>query len=293
MKTQGILWVVLAALALSSCKKDVTDFKETIMSADAAQMEQISDSMFTQGRQFIRTADLRMKVNKVNDATRSIEKLVRESGGFVMKSELDSNVLRESQTPISSDSLLVSKEISISNNMVVKIPNSKLDEQLQNFENLGIYVDRRNLTADDVQLKLMGNELKSHRNNDAAAKIDSKLDNPKDKLNDKVIVAQVVQQKEEASDVVFIDMLSLKEQVAFSTVTLHLYQDDILVRQRTFNPGTFEVKEPFYLRIGDALKFSWHLIEDVVVLCIRFWFILVLGVLIYRWNSRRNRKELA
>ncbi len=102
---------------------------------------------------FIRTADLKFKVKSVVKATYTIEDIVARQGGFVTYTNLGSQINYSTTTAISADSSLVTNWYTVTNTLVLRVPNVKLDTTLKLIGRTIDFLDYRVIKAEDVALQ--------------------------------------------------------------------------------------------------------------------------------------------
>ena len=100
--------------------------------ADSAAIGYISSSAAVNDekdslRKFIRTAELKFKVDNVIESTYNIESIAKQQGGFVTFTNLTSERNNFNTVAVSADSSLETTCITITNLMTIRIPNIKLD----------------------------------------------------------------------------------------------------------------------------------------------------------------------
>jgi hypothetical protein len=180
MKTNLIFTSIAFAFLLSSCsqehKAERTSEEQSAESPvdvkladiDSKAKDQTSKSISSSAavetnkngnRRFIRTADLKFKVKSVVKATYGIEDIVGQQGGFVTYTNLYSTIDYVNSTAISADSTLETTHFTVLNSMTIRIPNRKLDTTLKAIAKHIDYLDHRIITADDVALQLLSNDL--------------------------------------------------------------------------------------------------------------------------------------
>ena len=101
------------------------------------------------GRKIIRTANIKTKVANTEQATYKIERIARQFDGFVTKTDLESRIIGENSTPISSDSVLQIRQYEVSNTLSLRIPTHHLDTFLSEISSVYKFLDYRRLHADD------------------------------------------------------------------------------------------------------------------------------------------------
>src|SRR5437764_710022 len=107
-------------------KRSMSDSTASVISSSAA-VETGKDS----AGKFIRTADLKFKVKSVINSTYGIEDVVTQQEGFVIYTNLASNTDNITTTAISADSSLETTYYTVTNSIVLRVPNTKLDTTLK------------------------------------------------------------------------------------------------------------------------------------------------------------------
>ncbi len=247
-------------------------------------------------RQFIRSSDMKFRVKDVAQATYRIEELTRSVNGFVTYTQLESTADEKSIKPISADSALETLHYTVVNNMTIRVPNTKLDSTLQAIAGLVDYLDYRTIKAEDVALQIKANEKTQTRAANNNRNIRTAIDNRGKKLNETTTAENLATDRQKEADDAEIANLSLRDQVSYSTVSLSLYQRAetkcwIIPNQ----DNTDDYRPGFGLRIAEALKTGWHLVQDLVVLLTRLWLLLLLlflGIFLYRkyWPGKAIAK---
>lgn len=248
-------------------------------------------------RQFIRTSDMKFRVKDVAQATYRIEELTRDFNGFVTYTHLESTTDEKSTKPVSTDSALETIHYTVVNNMTIRVPNVKLDSTLQAIAALVDHLDYRTIKADDVALQIKANKMTQARASDNSQRVRAAIDNRGKKLAETANAEDQVTDRSKEADEATIANMSLHDQVNYSTVSLSLYQRAETKRWVIPNPDNTEDYRPgFWLRIAEALKAGWHMIQDLVVLLTRLWLLLLLGILgffLYRryWPKKALAKS--
>jgi Domain of unknown function (DUF4349) len=114
-------------------------------------------------RKFVRTADIKFKVKSVVNTTTDIENICTAQGGFVIYTNLASNIDDHTETPISADSILETTHYTVTNTMTLRVPNTKLDSTLKDIAKSIDYLDYRIIKADDVSLQILANDFTQKR----------------------------------------------------------------------------------------------------------------------------------
>ena len=223
-------------------------------------------------RKFIRTADARFKVKDVAQSTYKIENLTKNVGGFVTLSELRSNIIENDETQVSQDSLLQTTRYEVNNTIALRVPNVKLDTLLRSLAKEVQFLDYRVIKADDVNLQLLTNELSQKRNANTSKRLENAIDKKGNKLKDINDSEENLASKKENSDNAYINNLSLKDQVNFSTVTLELYQNEKIRYEMVANEKNINAYRPnLGLQIWESIKSGWFIFEGIIAFLVQLW----------------------
>ncbi|SEP55662.1 DUF4349 domain-containing protein [Flavobacterium urocaniciphilum] len=223
-------------------------------------------------RKFIRTADARFKVKDVAQSTYKIENLTKSVGGFVTLSELRSNIIENDETQVSQDSLLQTTRYEVNNTIALRVPNVKLDTLLRSLAKEVQFLDYRVIKADDVNLQILTNELSQKRNANTSKRLENAIDKKGNKLKDINDSEENLALKKENSDNAYINNLSLKDQVNFSTVTLELYQNEKLRYEMVANEKNINAYRPnLGLQIWESIKSGWFIFEGIIAFLVQLW----------------------
>ncbi len=247
-------------------------------------------------RKFIRTADLKFKVKNVAKSTYAIETATTKFGGFVTYTNLQSTINDKIETKISQDSILETLKYSVGNNIIIRVPNSKLDTVIKTIAKQIDYLDYRLIKADDVSLQMLSNELAQKRNTNNEKRIEKAIVIKGKKLNDVIAAESNLATKKEQTDSHKLENLSLQDQVNFSTITLLLYQNESIKQEIIANQkDKYAYQTNFGLQILDALKSGWFILQDIIVFLFQFWWFIVftsIGFFVYRkYTGKQNVKS--
>lgn len=293
----GLSVLFLFAL-LFSCKQ--AESHEALAESAIQTTDSISSSAALQKkeepRKFIRTADLKFKVKNVAKSTYSIENATNKFGGFVTYTNLQSTINDKIETKISQDSILETLKYSVVNNIIIRVPNTKLDTVIKTIAKQIDYLDYRVIKADDVSLQMISNELAQKRTINNERRIEKAIDVKGKKLNDVIAAESNLATKNEQTDNHKLENLSLKDQVNFSTITLLLYQSESIKQEIIANQkDKYAYQTNFGLQILDALKSGWFILQDIIVFLFQLWWFIVLisiGAFVYKkYTIKQNIKS--
>lgn len=233
------------------------------------------------GRQFVKTADMKFRVQHVTEATYAIEAITANAGGFVTHSGLNSVIDNQSVTSVSADSSVETIKYTVNNDITIRVPNNRLDTTLKAIAALTEYLDHRNIHADDVALQIKAKEKAIKR---------PQLFTTAQKGNTLNQAAIDLQKEADEADIA---TLSLRDQIDYSTVTLSIYQRQESKRWLIANDKGITPYQPgLGLRLWDSVKTGWYLAEELLVQLTRLWLVFllaVLGYICFKKYKKRNR----
>jgi len=233
-------------------------------------------------RKFIRTADLKFRVKSVYQASTKIEEITRKEGGFVVNTNLTSEVNFVESVPVSSDSSLETTHFTVLNEIVLRVPNTKLDTTLKQISAFIDYLDYRNIKAQDVGLDLLANDLTQSRVTKTGKRITNAVDKNGKKLYETTYAEDVILSRGHEADQARLANMALKDQINFSTINLNIYQRPSIKRVLVSNDKNIEAYEPsFWSKIGDSLKSGWKVFEVFILFITKLWGFILGAIVIF------------
>lgn len=247
-------------------------------------------------RRFIRSADLRFRTADVVRSTYAIEDLVARMGGHVEHTHLATRIDQRYTTPISADSLLETTRYTVINSMTLRVPVAKLDTTLKSLVPFVDLLDHRTVKAQDVRLLLLSNRMTQDRVARHEQRVSNAIDEQGRKLRETVGAEDKLLDRQEQADQAKLDNLDLEDRIAYSTITLGLYQREQVRRDVLANEQNIERYEPgFGEQLGEALKDGWNALLSLVVMLTRFWSVILLMIVVVvlyrRWSRRKGAQR--
>ncbi|MFC4817095.1 DUF4349 domain-containing protein [Flavobacterium sp. GCM10023249] len=293
------LALLMVAMIVYSCKqRDYSEevAAEEVAAASADTTQVISSSAAKEpknsDRKFVRTADIKFKVDNVAKSTYAIEDATTKFGGFVTYTNLQSVVSEKEETKVSQDSSLITTKYAVTNDITIRVPNTKLDTVIKTIAKEIDFLDYRVIKADDVSLKMLANELAQKRSSVSEKRIEKAIDGKGKKLDNVLNAEEQLDAKKEQNDNVKIENLSLKDQVNFSTLTLAIYQNDSVKQEMIANEKSINAYRPnIGLQIWDSLKTGWFMLEAIIAFVVQLWGIALLGFGAYFLIKRISKKQ--
>ena len=221
--------------------------EEAQSTADAAQ----ADPRFEQ--KIIKNANLRFQISDYQKSLTAIQNLLKSYGAFL----------------VSSNEMRVDN--SLENNLVIRVPSQNLDALVEKLAAQSIYLDYKNITAEDVTTEFV----------DISARIKAKkaveeryleLLKQAKTVKDIIEVENQLRQIREEIESTQARINYINRQVSYSTINLQLYESS--ARQSG--------DQNFLIRILNALRNGWDLLLSFVVGLLYIWpFIILLALVIF------------
>lgn len=242
-------------------------------------------------RKFVRTADLSMEVKNVYESTTRIENKVSELGGYVTKSDLESNVFSEKTYEISKDSAIEVRKYTVSNRMTLRIPETELSKFLIALGDEISFLDYRNIQADDVSLQLLLNQMEQQRIENVSGKLNN-LTSENGKIGEKQQVISEGNNKQSELNREKINRMKTEDEIAYSTVSLTIKEKEKAAEIPVINLKDFDdkYKTGFWLSAWNSVKGGFDLFQSILIGILYLWPVFVLGSLIW-FAIRKYRKS--
>lgn len=228
-------------------------------------------------RKIIRTAQMRFKAAKTDNATYKVEKIAKQFGGYVTENQMNSTVVSQKDRVVNNDSVMQITQYQLENNMTVRIPNHQLDTFLIEMSRIYLFLDHRHISADDVTLAYMSSQLKAKIREQAAQRIQNATDTKGKRLDD-IVNAETAssQLRDEAID----QQIANAEKdfnIQFSVVNLNIYQDMDIVKTMKANPSLYTYGPSFFSRLKESFAYGWAMVLEIVLGLVSVWYLFLIG----------------
>lgn len=231
-------------------------------------------------KKFIKTAELKFKVNNVLFSTQKIEDFTIKYGGYLTFSNLQNSDQKYNTSRISRDSILISKQIVVVNEIKIRIPNEKLDSFIRELNMLVVFFDYRVIKLDEVTLQFVANQKKTERLEKYEKRQEKHIDTKDSKLKETTNAEETLLDKQNQADDLKINQMALEDQVKYCNLTIEIYQKPIVVKEVIADFGyVSEAKPNFFKRILDSLAEGWSILEEIILFFVQIWGIIVLGII--------------
>ncbi len=228
-------------------------------------------------KKFVKTADLKFKVRNTQYVTEKIEDLTGRFGGYIIYSNLQNRNDNYRKADISRDSILISTQISVVNSIQLKVPSENLDSFIRQLNPFVIFFDYRVIKLNDVTLDLLSDEQRTERMRAYEKRQTQHIDNRNSKLSEASAAEDHLLNKQLQSDALIIASKRAEDEVKFSTVSIEIYQQPLIVRETIPNFEYIANHKPsLWLRMADSLVDGWQILEEIIVFLVRIWGVLVI-----------------
>ena len=303
-RLSSLLLVGLISLSACGQKRDSEAFYTEAAASDAsaapaavdAQKEaQLSSSAITYTdaqRQFVRTANVKFRVKDVYQSALAIENLVAGHGGFVTLSHIGTEDGSTRSAPLSAHSRVDVVEYTVTGQLVVRIPSARTQEFLRALAGQVEFLQERHYEVRDVQFDLLLKRLQASRAEQTQKDLGAVASAAGGKLPEKAETMTLRDYTQNQRDEALVAQKLLEDQVAFSTLTLSLYQTPIL-RHNTVNDieAAMEQYQPsFGSRLLEGLQSGWKGFLSFIVFLVSIWPITI-GLILIVFAARQRRKQ--
>lgn len=272
----------------SSAKYVAIDAKEYMKTQAAAQGGE--DGI----RPLVKTASLKFKVKDVVKSSHTLESMTLKNGGFILKSNINSDESYVRRVQVSSDSSVLISNYDIRGYLNVRVPQEYLYQFLEEVAAEAVHVDYRLLDAEDLTIDLFTNGLAAKRMERKTKRIGTAIASRAGKLSDAVDAEEALDLAEKKADEVKVAEFVMQDKLEFSTITIEIYQNELTTREVVKNADDESAYEPSLgYQLKEALISGWHVLQELVVSLISIWPIGVIVVififLLRRWRAKRNK----
>lgn len=237
--------------------KDLANCSVNVSSTQASLSSSAAKEPNDPNKKFVRTADLKFRVKEVVKSTQQIEDITGKFGGYVAYTNLESQQVGSSVEPYGEDSLIEVSKYQLRNEMVLRVPNTRLDSLLREIGTLVDHFDYRKIEAGDVTLQYEMNKRSAVVDRRVGGRIEDAID---------------------------------------SKVTLSIYEKPNVMTSVVVSDAVYQKYKPsFGDRFVTAMERSWNFLLDILLFFAQIWFLPFVGLvvyLIYRYNARKVKPAL-
>ena len=292
-KFQKLVFATFILAGLFSCQKSESvdaEYESAAMTADSTsiQKDEVSYAASQQipDKKFVKTAEVSMEVKDVYEATVHIENALKNLGGFVTKSELQSQVIEEETYNTSDQNAVLLRKFNSYNKMQVRVPSEKLGAFLTSVNDRKLFLNTRIILAEDVTNNAKIAELELKKINKTGEVI-SQIKNNEKKAN-------LTEENEEKNNTQQIENLNLADNIKYSTVDIYIKEPkvriaEIAITNTQFYDNKYQVN--FFYEAKSSLLNGFYFVQKFFVFLLNFWPLFV-GILIVIYFVKYNLTTL-
>lgn len=273
MRSSSIYWVAIPMVTLFACGNVHYDQKAEAVTENAAPAADTT-SLQSSSRKRIKTADIRCRVQDVTAATTKLERLVTSLDGIVVESVLRNDAQEQHEYPYSADSIRRVQLYTPVSTLTLKVPVTHLDSVVHTITAMAGYIDQRTLRDNDVTLQYLGNELRN------AAVIKDERTTDHTKKDSELDVRQYSEEKKSAFIERKIANLGILENVAYSTITVQLFQPQVADVQIALNPASI-TRAGFGTETATAFRTGVNVTRSIFIFFLQLWPLWIIAILLW------------
>jgi hypothetical protein len=282
MKTKFLIPLIAGIGLFCACGGKSKSGYEVVNNSGADSVK--IDSAVSLQSKLVKKGSMRLKVKNVDEASSYITSLTATYRGMVMQHEMNAVEEGRNNVRLSNDSILRVTTLSKNADITVRIPTERRDEFMDKIAGIGVYVNNRNMEVSDKSLDYLSSQLKLKNRTELVAQ----------QKTGKIIIknpSNVLLLKDEMVDQQIANR-SIDDEVKSTTISLNIYQSNIINKEIIANDDPSAYNLPFPQRLLMALQNGWTIFVDIVVGLANLWvFILIaLGgwVLVKRYRNKSN-----
>ena len=288
-KFQKLVFATFILAGLFSCQKSESvdsQYESAVATADSTsvQNDEVSYAASQQipDKKFVKTAEVSMEVKDVYEATVHIENALKNLGGFVTKSELQSQVIEEETYNTSDQNAVLLRKFNSYNKMQVRVPSEKLGTFLTSVNDRKLFLNARIISAEDVTNNAKIAELELKKINKTGEVISQMKNNEKK--------ANLTEENEEKNNTQQIENLNLADNIKYSTVDIYIKEPkvriaEIAITNTQFYDNKYQVN--FFYEAKSSLLNGFYFVQKFFVFLLNFWPLFV-GILFVIYFVKYN-----
>ena len=260
MKALYFLYILSCSLFIFSCNNSTNKQQEDVAV--------LSDSTSVYGFsgdevKLVKTAGLHCKVQDVEKSSRAVSALAKQLGGMVFNQSVDYEETGRNELPLSADSLLIVTVATPQASITLRIPLQNLETFVYGVADIGYFTRSSTLNIDDRSLQYMENRLKQQSRTavitGASAHSEKSFTHTRAiEVKDDVIDKQLANK-------------SIEAQVNYSTVSLTLYQNQVIRKEVVANYAVDNYRLPFSRKLYNAITNGWEIFQSFLLVLAHLW----------------------
>ena len=281
MKALYCLYILSFSLFIFSCNSSAIKQQEEVVAlSDTTSVNGFSGDEV----KLVKTAGLHCKVHDVEKSTRAVSAIAQQFGGMVFNLSMEYEETGRNELPLSADSLMIVTVATPQANMTIRMPSQNLEAFMYGVADIGYFTRSSTLNIDDRSLQYLENNLKQQSR--TAVITGSSLRRDKSFTH-----TRAIQVKDDVIDKQLANK-SIDAQVNYSTVSLTLYQNQVIRKEVVANYAVADYQLPFSQRLGNAISNGWQMFQSFLLVLTHLWmfvFITAGGYFYYRFLQHKRK----
>ena len=281
MKALYCLYILSFSLFIFSCNSSAIKQQEEVVAlSDTTSVNGFSGDEV----KLVKTAGLHCKVHDVEKSTRAVSAIAQQFGGMVFNLSMEYEETGRNELPLSADSLMIVTVATPQANMTIRMPSQNLEAFMYGVADIGYFTRSSTLNIDDRSLQYLENNLKQQSR--TAVITGSSLRRDKSFTH-----TRAIQVKDDVIDKQLANR-SIDAQVNYSTVSLTLYQNQVIRKEVVANYAVADYQLPFSQRLGNAISNGWQMFQSFLLVLAHLWmfvFITAGGYFYYRFLQHKRK----
>jgi hypothetical protein len=237
-------------------------------------------SHFDSLRKFIRTAEIRGKVNDVIKTTLTIESIASQQNGFVISSKLNNNQSTHIDL-ISQDSAIEITNTTLHSELVIRVPFRQLDSTLRAIGKQIEFFDHRYITAVDVSLDEIEQELARKRNETLTGQMTA-IGTQAGNTATRIEATDREAQARAAAQTAWLEQQRIADKVQYSNVSIRIYESERILTKMIANTEKPIAGPSLAYKFGAAFQSGGRGLSAMLVGLTHLWpLILVMGLVLW------------
>ena len=270
------LFVLLIILSLSACENQVAKVSEespALAGASYDEAKQVAEKTQITGESTPPAQDLKIAQKTIVD-TKEASKIIRNASVQFQVANLDSSYMRIANLLAAYDAYFGSENSAtcayqIEDRLVIRVPAPAFNRLIAQIMNESVYTNYKNVSADDVTDQFVDIEARLKTKREVELRYMALL-RQSGKITDILEVEEKLRTLREEIEAAEGRLKLLKDQVAYSTISLTIYQ------KLDYKP---EPQVGFISNLAEAFVRGWRSLINLVLILVRVWpFVLLWGI---------------
>ena len=215
----------------------------------------------------IKTGKVRYQVKNVEESTDQIKKIIKSIGGYISNLQFQNN------------------RYSLENKFTVKIPQKYFDLVLDSINNSVEFIDYENISTRDVTEEYMDLEARLKTKLEVKTRYETILRKQAKTVKEILETEEKLGDIQEEIEAAQGKLKYLKNRVAYSTITIELYE------KVEYKEEPISYEKSFWSKAKEGFSNGWTLISILAIGIINIWPLILFGSLLFFFLRRKFKKK--